>query len=281
MRIIRSQTKMSALSDGLKKKGMSIGLVPTMGYLHEGHLSLIRKARKENDSVVVSIFVNPAQFGPKEDLRKYPRDLGRDSDLCRKIGTDIIFYPTIKSMYPDMYVTYVDVEDITRLLCGKSRPGHFRGVATVVAKLFNIIRPDTAYFGQKDFQQAQVIKKMVKDLNMNVKVSVLATVREKDGLAMSSRNKYLKGVDRQDASVLYGALMNARALIKEGERDPGKVIKAIITLISKKASAKIDYVEIVDPETLQRVEKIRNRVLIALAVFINKTRLIDNLLIRI
>jgi len=247
--------------------------------LHQGHLSLIRQARKENDFTVVSIFVNPAQFGPKEDFKKYPRILKKDALLCKKSGVDIIFYPEVKAMYPDNYKTYVSVEDLSSCLCGKSRPGHFRGVATIVSKLFNIIQPDTAYFGQKDAQQAGIIKKMVCDLNMPVKIKVMPTIREKDGLALSSRNVYLNKNERQDALVLFKALNLASSLIKNGLRDTNRIMYRVSETIKKKRTAKIDYISIVSLEDLKPIKKISESCLIALAVWIGKTRLIDNVII--
>lgn len=263
----------------LKKKGRTIGFVPTMGALHEGHLSLIRKARQENDIVAVSIFVNPRQFGAKEDLKKYPRPRVLDLALCRKCGVDLVFNPEASGFYPQNFKTNVYVEELSRLLCGISRPEHFRGVTTVVAKLLNIIHPDSAYFGQKDAQQAVIIKRMTEDLNFPVKIKVLPTVREKDGLAMSSRNIYLNKNQRQDALVLPKALGLARLLIAGGQKDSAKIIAKMRGLIEKKKSAKIDYLAIVDMVDLNPVKKIARNCLIALAVKIGKTRLIDNLII--
>jgi pantoate--beta-alanine ligase len=279
MKLIRSIKKMHEFSKKAHLKGKTIGFVPTMGYLHEGHLSLIKKARKENDFVVVSIFVNPIQFGPKEDFKRYPRDLRRDMKLAKQIGTDIIFYPNVKDMYPKGFKTYVNVEELSDKLCGKFRPGHFKGVATVVTKLFNIVCPDIAYFGQKDAQQAIIIKRMVKDLNIPVKIKVLPIIREKDGLAMSSRNVYLNDKERRDALVLYQALNLAKDLIKSGITDTDKIIKKMRKLINKKENAKIDYISIVDMDDLNPIKKISNKCLIALAVWIGKTRLIDNTII--
>lgn len=267
-------------SSRLKARNKRIGLVPTMGYLHEGHLGLVRRSVKENDVTVVSIFVNPSQFGPKEDFAKYPRNLKRDEKMLRGENTDILFYPSVNQMYPKTYLTYVNIEGLTDFLCGGARPGHFKGVATVVAKLFNIIKPDTAYFGQKDAQQAAVIKKLVSDLNMDLKIKVLPTAREKDGLALSSRNSYLGAKERSDAKVLYQSLLLAKRMAKGGERSSVKIITAAKKLIGKKETAKIDYVEIVDAKTLQPVKKISREVLVALAVHIGKTRLIDNITLK-
>jgi len=279
MRIIKSIKEMADCSRKLQKKGQRLGFVPTMGYLHEGHLSLIRKARRETDVVLVSIFVNPAQFGPREDFKKYPRNFRGDRQLAESCGVDIIFYPHAKEMYPECHRTYVNVGEIAENLCGASRPGHFRGVATIVAKLFNIVQPDIAYFGRKDAQQAAVIEQMVGDLNMPVKIKVLPTVREKDGLAMSSRNTYLNKKERQDALVLRQSLLKARSLIKSGEKNSGRIKAVMKTMINKKKTARIDYVSIVDTRNLKNVVRIKNRVLIALAIKIGPTRLIDNMVV--
>ncbi len=279
MRIVSSLKTIRTLTERLKIKGKSIGFVPTMGALHEGHLSLIRQAYRENDIVVVSIFVNPIQFGPKEDYRRYPRNLKRDAQLCAKVGADVIFYPDARQMYPANYKTYVEVYDLSNVLCGKSRLGHFKGVATVVTKLFNIINPNIAYFGQKDAQQAIIIKKMAEDLNIPIKIKVVPTVREKDGLAMSSRNIYLNKDERQDAAVLYQALILAKNLIKQGSVDSSGIIRKMRRLINKKKSACIQYISVVKHKDLQPMDKIRGKVLIALSVWIGKTRLIDNIVI--
>ena len=260
----------------LKLSG-SVGFVPTMGYLHEGHLALVRQARAENSTVVVSIFVNPTQFGPNEDLATYPRDLDRDLKLLEREGTDIIFVPSGEEMYPGGFSTWVDVEKVTGRLEGASRSGHFRGVATVVAKLFNIIQPNRAYFGQKDAQQAVVIKRMVADLNMNLEIVVVPTVRESDGLAMSSRNSYLNPEERQSAAVLFGALSLARQLWQFGERDASKIRYEMKSLIQKEPLTQIDYVSIADTDTLEELNVIDRPALVSLAVRIGKTRLIDNI----
>ncbi len=264
----------------LKQESKKIGFVPTMGYLHEGHLSLIRKARKENDIVVISIFVNPTQFGPREDYKRYPRDLKRDLKLAREEGVDIVFYPSVEEMYPPKYRTYVEVEELSNVLCGKSRPGHFRGVTTVCTKLFNIVMPDVAYFGHKDAQQAIIIKQMVRDLNFPLKIKVLPIVREKDGLAMSSRNVYLSPQERKEATVLYQSLKLAKQMLKEGIKDANKIKRKLKTVISRKKKAKIDYIEIVDLEDLRPVNKIDKPVLLALAVWFGKARLIDNTILK-
>ncbi len=280
MRVIFSSFEMQKEVMSLKRQGKSIGFVPTMGALHEGHLSLVRQARKENDVVVVSIFVNPTQFGPNEDFERYPRQFDKDKELLEKENVEYVFYPSVSDMYPEGYETYVYLEKLHKHLCGLSRPGHFRGVATVVAKLFNIVQPDKAYFGQKDYQQALIIKKMVRDLNFPVEIVVMPIVRESDGLAMSSRNMYLSPEERKNATVLYRSLQKAKELIKAGERDVRKIKKEMEKIISSVPS-RIDYVEIVHPETLESLEVIPekgsiDRVVVAVAVFIGSARLIDN-----
>lgn len=280
MRFMPHPEKLSAVTEKLRRLKRSIGFVPTMGFLHAGHFSLIKQARKENDIVVVSIFVNPVQFGPGEDLRKYPRSLKKDIGFCRKLGVDFVFLPDKNIMYPQGYSTFVNVEEFDSVLCGASRPGHFRGVATVVAKLLNIIQPDSLYLGQKDAQQAVIITKMVKDLNFPVKVKVLPTVRQKDGLALSSRNAFLSKRERSAAVVLFKALQLAETLISNGQRDSDRIISRMKQLIEKNNQAKIDYIVIVDPERLRKIKKVKPGSLIALAVKIGKTRLIDNTTIR-
>jgi pantoate--beta-alanine ligase len=259
-----------------KKQGLSIGLVPTMGYLHEGHKSLIDKAVRENDKVVVSVFVNPIQFGPKEDLEAYPRNIERDKELCESSDVNIIFNPEASEMYFQDRCTHVDVDELTEGLCGAKRPGHFTGVCTVVSKLFNIVAPDRAYFGEKDAQQLAVIKRMVRDLNFDIEVIGCPIVREEDGLAKSSRNIYLSKEERQAALVLSRSLRKAQELLKGGEKDAVLVKKAIEEEINKERLAKIDYIQIVDSESLKAVEEVNKSVLTAIAVFIGKTRLIDN-----
>jgi pantoate--beta-alanine ligase len=266
-------------SRSLRLKNKRLGLVPTMGALHPGHLSLIRRARQENDAVIVSIFVNPAQFGPKEDFRRYPRPLRKDLALCQKEGVDFIFHPGYKKMYPRGFKTYVTVEDLSAALCGAFRPGHFRGVATVVAKLFNIAQPDAAYFGQKDAQQAIIVQRMAKDLNFPLAIKVLPTVREKDGLALSSRNIHLRKGERKKALALAKSLGLARALIQKGCKDPRQVLRRMRELLQRERQMRIDYVSIVDAETLEPVKKISGRCLVALACRLGKTRLIDNIVI--
>lgn len=281
MKKIEDVSRMLTFVKMIKKEGKSIGFVPTMGYLHEGHLSLVRAAKKHTDVVVMSIFVNPKQFGPEEDFEKYPRDLRRDEALARDAGADVIFYPSLKDMYPEGYATYVTVEKLTGTLCGKSRPGHFSGVATVVTKLFNIIKPDMAYFGQKDIQQALIIKKMARDLNMDTEIKIMPIVREKDGLAMSSRNIYLSEAERKDALILQQSLKQAEGMVKQGEKDAGKILKTIEDMIKQKSGARIDYVKAVDTKELKDVEVISGEVVIALAVFFGQTRLIDNAIITV
>jgi pantoate--beta-alanine ligase len=259
-----------------KKQGKKIGFVPTMGYLHEGHLSLVRESKKRSDVTVVSIFVNPKQFGPKEDYNLYPRDLDRDRQLLEKEGVDLLFYPSVEEMYPEDYKTYVEVEDLQNKLCGRSRPGHFRGVCTVVLKLFNQVQPDEAYFGWKDAQQVIILQKMVEDLNVPVRIVPLSLIRDSDGLALSSRNKYLHQEERRAALVLKRSLDLAEKLIREGERDAVKIKQKMAQLISAEPLARIDYVEIVDLKTLETTNRLDREALIALAVFIGKTRLIDN-----
>lgn len=256
-----------------------VGFVPTMGYFHEGHLALVRRARAENPSVVVSIFVNPTQFGPQEDFTSYPRDTEHDLALLEKENTDIVFMPSVNEMYPPQFNSWVEVSQITERLEGASRPGHFRGVTTVVAKLFNIIQPTRAYFGQKDAQQAIVIKKMVADLNMNLEIVTLPTVREPDGLAMSSRNTYLNPQERQAAKVLYQALSLAQQLWSQGETDAQHLRQEMLALIQKQPLATIDYVSIADAETLDELDRVKSPALVSLAVRIGSTRLIDNIML--
>lgn len=277
MRIIKSISEMNTLTKNLVKEGKSIGYVPTMGYLHDGHLSLIKEARKNNQVVIVSIFVNPTQFGPGEDLESYPRDLERDASLCEAEGTDYIFHPTPEAMYPDGYTSYVETYgSITKKLCGASRDGHFQGVTTVLTKLFNIVRPSCAYFGQKDAQQVAVVEKMVRELNMDIEIVPCSIVREADGLAMSSRNAYLTEGQRQDALVLSQSLRVAKDMIASGERSAALIKEKMTEKIQRVSYAEIDYIEIVDAGTLENVENLKGDTLIALAVKVGKPRLIDN-----
>ena len=277
MEIIKT---ISAARKARRQLGGSVGFVPTMGCLHEGHLSLVKRARKENSTVVVSIFVNPTQFGQSEDFGEYPRDLDRDLEMLEGEKTDIVFVPSEEEMYPDGFNSWVDVEGVTERLEGASRRGHFRGVATVCLKLFNIVQPTRAYFGQKDAQQAVVITRMVNDLNMGLEIVVAPTVRESDGLAMSSRNTYLGPREREAAPVLFQALSLAEGLWRGGERDAAKIRRKMTALIHKEPLARIDYVSIADASTLEELEKIDRPALVSLAVKIGKTRLIDNITLR-
>lgn len=270
---------MQVLSRKLKLEGKAIGFVPTMGALHEGHLSLVKQSKKENDITVVSIFVNPIQFGPKEDLKKYPRDIKRDTKKLSSLGVDISFIPESDEMYPDGFSTSVDVGDIGKILCGASRPGHFNGVATVVAKLFNIVMPHRAYFGQKDFQQTIVIKKLAEELNFDIDIVVCPTVREPDGLAMSSRNTYLSQKERNAARILFKALRHGENLVKNNIYDASEVRKEINAVIKSEPLADVEYIDIVDPATLEEMKEIRRPAAICLAVKIGATRLIDNVVI--
>ena len=262
-----------------RKQGLTVGLVPTMGYLHEGHQSLIKASVENNDRTVVSVFVNPIQFGPNEDLATYPRDLDRDSKLCEETGADLIFHPEKENMYDDDFCTYIDMDSVTKNLCGKTRPTHFRGVCTVVGKLFNIVAPDRAYFGQKDAQQLAVIRRMVRDLNFDLEIVGCPIIREDDGLAKSSRNTYLSEEERKAALVLSRSLKEGKALIESGEKDAKKVVDSIRKVIETEPLAKIDYVEAVDFDTIEPIETIKNNTLVAIAVYIGKTRLIDNIII--
>jgi pantoate--beta-alanine ligase len=255
----------------------TVGFVPTMGYLHEGHLFLARRAKAENNVSVVSIFVNPTQFGPKEDFARYPRDPDRDLALLEEERTDLVLMPPVEEMYPPGTSTWVDVEEVTNRLEGAARPGHFRGVATVVAKLFNIVEPTRAYFGQKDAQQVVVIRKMVTDLNMNLEVVTVPTQREPDGLAMSSRNVYLNPEERQATVVLWKSMNLAQKLWQKGERDAGKMRNEMVALIKNEPLARIEYVSIADPHTLEELPQIKGPALISMAVYFGKTRLIDNM----
>lgn len=276
MQIVSSIEELRSIIKWWRGEGHSIGLVPTMGYLHEGHKSLIVKAVSENDRVVVSDFVNPTQFGPNEDLSSYPRDLNRDAALCEEAGADVVFHPEPEEMYDKGSCTFVDMDSLTKGLCGKTRPTHFRGVCTVVSKLFHIVTPDRAYFGQKDAQQLAVVRRMVRDLNFGISIVGCPIVREEDGLAMSSRNTYLSPKEREAALVLHKSLEIAEGMAKSGEQDAGKLISAIVKSIKSEPLARIDYVELVDAETLEPVKTVKAPILAAIAVYIGKTRLIDN-----
>lgn len=262
------------------KEGLRVGLVPTMGYLHEGHKSLIDKAVEENDRVVVSVFVNPIQFGPKEDLATYPRDFDSDTSLCEKAGANLIFHPEVENMYAEDFCTYIDMDGLTKGLCGKTRPTHFRGVCTVVGKLFNIVQPDRAYFGEKDAQQLAVIRRMVRDLNFNLEVVGCPIIREEDGLAKSSRNTYLSEEERKAATILHIALEKGKSMICDGEKEAKKVKEVIQKTIESEPLAKVDYVDIVNADTIEEMTKLEGPVLTAVAVYIGKTRLIDNFIVR-
>lgn len=278
MQIINSPEIMQKMALELRRQGRTIGFVPTMGFLHEGHISLVKLARREAHIVVLSIFVNPLQFGPKEDFALYPRDFARDSELCRQNGVDIIFCPSVPDMYPSDNSVFIDEDDLSRQLCGAFRPGHFRGVLTVVGKLFNLVLPDAAVFGQKDAQQAILVRRMSRNLNFPVRIIIAPIVRESDGLAMSSRNAYLSPDERRQATCLSAALKSARRLYRSGERD-GKALKAVMSdVITRSPLAEIDYIEIVGINNLKPMDKLNGEdILIALAVRIGKTRLIDNL----
>ena len=279
MKIVSSVEEVRNQVKEWRKQGLTVGLVPTMGYLHEGHQSLIKASVENNDRTVVSVFVNPIQFGPNEDLATYPRDLDRDSKLCEETGADLIFHPEKENMYDDDFCTYIDMDSVTKNLCGKTRPTHFRGVCTVVGKLFNIVAPDRAYFGQKDAQQLAVIRRMVRDLNFDLEIVGCPIIREDDGLAKSSRNTYLSEDERKAALVLSRSLKEGKALIESGEKDAKKVVDSIRKVIETEPLAKIDYVEAVDFDTIEPIEKIKNNTLVAIAVYIGKTRLIDNIII--
>lgn len=276
MKIIKTADEVRKIVKEWKRQGLSVGLVPTMGYLHEGHASLIDASVKDNDRTVVSDFVNPIQFAPNEDLASYPRDINHDSKLCEEHGADIIFNPEPEEMYDGMFCTHVDMDVLTQELCGLSRPIHFRGVCTVVTKLFNIVTPDNAYFGQKDAQQLAIIKRMVKDLNMDICVHGCPIVREADGLAKSSRNTYLSAEERKAALVLSKSIMLGKKMADGGEMNAEKITSAMKAEIEKEPLAKIDYVKIVDSLTMQQVKTLEKPILCAIAVYIGKTRLIDN-----
>jgi pantoate--beta-alanine ligase len=276
IKIIDTVREMQDYSESLRNAGCKISFVPTMGYFHDGHLDLMREGRKRGDSLVVSIYVNPTQFGPSEDLEKYPRNFDRDRSLAESVGVDVIFFPSNIEMYPRNYQTYVTVEEVTKNLCGLSRPGHFRGVATVCAKLFNMVKPHAAIFGKKDFQQLVTIKRMVADLNMDLEIVGMPTTREKDGLAMSSRNVYLSSEERESALCLSRSLLKAKKQYEDGERDPGRIIKVVKNFIEELPFTKIDYLKICNTETMQDVNSLDTESVLALAVFVGSTRLIDN-----
>jgi pantoate--beta-alanine ligase len=279
MNICKTVKEMHAAARDVRRQGKRIGFVPTMGALHEGHLSLVRAAKAQSDVVVVSIFVNPTQFGPNEDLSRYPRPFERDRELLEKEGVDFLFAPAVEEMYPAGAITYVTVEGLSEKLCGKSRPGHFRGVTTVVAKLFHIVDPDQAFFGQKDAAQAAIIRRMVRDLRMPVEIVVCPIVRETDGLAMSSRNTYLDPSQRKQALVLSRALSRVREVFDKGERNSMRLIEPGKQVFAAEPSVRLDYLEIVDPDTLEPLDTIRRNALVAVAAFVGTTRLIDNIVL--
>lgn len=281
MKIVTNIKTVQQLICRAKLKKKRIGFVPTMGYLHEGHAALLKKCRQENDLSILSIFVNPKQFAPGEDLSRYPRDNKKDELLAKRTKVDIIFRPSEKEMYPTDYLTTVDVAKMTEGLCGRFRPGHFTGVTTVVAKLLNIVSPDVLYLGQKDAQQAAVIQRMILDLNFPVKVKVLPTVREKDGLALSSRNVYLTPEERSEAPILFKSLRKAKEQILAEERKAADIIAIMTNMITEQSSARIEYIECVDQQTLQPVQILKGNILIALAVYFGKARLIDNIMIQV
>lgn len=279
MQIIRTIADMQAVCRHIRQDGRTIGFVPTMGALHEGHLSLVRAARARYQTVAVSIFVNPLQFGPNEDLAKYPRNFERDRQMLEAEGVDVLFAPSPEEMYPAGAVTYVEVEGLSEKLCGRSRPGHFRGVTTVVAKLFNILGPDAAFFGQKDAAQVTIIRKMVSDLNLDIEIVVCPIARETDGLAMSSRNAYLNPQQRRQAAILHRALMRVQTLADRGEHSTKAMVEAGKEVMAEEPTVRLDYFEIVDPDTLDPVDDISRGALVAVAAFVGSTRLIDNIVL--
>lgn len=281
MLVVKTVKEVREIVSDWRKQGYSIGFVPTMGYLHEGHQSLISKSASQNDKTVVSVFVNPIQFGPNEDLATYPRDLERDMQKVEEAGGDIIFNPEPSEMYPEHFTSFIDTTETTELLCGARRPVHFRGVCTVVGKLFNIVAPDRAYFGQKDAQQLATIKRFARDLNFNVEIIPCPIIREDDGLAKSSRNTYLSPEERKAAVILSKSLEKGKQAIENGERDAKKVISIITESLETEPLAKVDYVEVVDFENIQRIDTVNGETLVAIAVFIGKTRLIDNFIITV
>ena len=279
MKVVKAIKEVREIVSSWRRDGLTVGLVPTMGYLHEGHQSLISKSVSENDRTVVSVFVNPIQFGPNEDLEAYPRDLKRDMEAVEAVGGDLIFNPEPAEMYPSHFTSFIDTTETTELLCGAVRPVHFRGVCTVVGKLFNIVTPDRAYFGQKDAQQLATIRRFVRDLNFGLEIVPCPIVREADGLAKSSRNTYLSPAERKAALILSKSLALGKKAVDEGERDASKVVSIITESLQTEPLARIDYVEVVDFENIQRVETISGETLVAIAVYIGKTRLIDNFIV--
>jgi pantoate--beta-alanine ligase len=280
MHTVTTIKEMQAFSDKVRREGKTIALVPTMGFLHPGHLSLMKEGRRRGDILVISIFVNPTQFGEGEDYQDYPRDMEKDQKLAEEVGVEVLFAPAVKEMYPSGYQTYVTVEEVTKNLCGISRPTHFRGVTTVVCKLFTVVKPHVAIFGEKDFQQLVTIRQMSSDLNLDVEVVGMPIYREEDGLAMSSRNKYLNPNERRAARCLFNALKKASALFEQGERATGEIAREVKKVIEAEKLAQIDYVKICDTETLTDIEKINREAVLALAVKIGRTRLIDNVVLK-
>jgi pantoate--beta-alanine ligase len=280
MLIANTIKEVREITSSWRKQELSIGLVPTMGFIHDGHKSLMERARIENEKVVVSIFVNPLQFGPAEDYEKYPRDLEHDKKVCKEAGIDLIFVPTVSEMYPSRNFAYVDIEELGNGLCGAKRPGHFRGVCTVVSKLFNIVLPDRAYFGEKDAQQLAIIKRMVKDLNFDIDIVACPTVREPDGLAMSSRNSYLSSEERKAALTISKSLKLAKAALSGNEKNADSIKKIVCDKLSRERLIRIDYVDVVNPDTLEPITQIDGPVLVAVAAFVGRTRLIDNFFFR-
>lgn len=276
MQVVKTISEVREIVKDWRKQGYSVGLVPTMGYLHEGHQSLIKKSVEQNDRTVVSVFVNPIQFGPNEDLASYPRDINRDMEKVSEVGGDLIFNPEPSEMYPGHFTSFIDTTETTELLCGAVRPIHFRGVCTVVGKLFNIVCPDRAYFGQKDAQQLATIKRFARDLNFPIEIIACPIVREEDGLAKSSRNTYLSAEERKAALILSQSLKLGKKAVEEGEKSAKKIIDIITANLKTEPLARIDYVEVVDFENIQRVDTIQGETLVAIAVYIGKTRLIDN-----
>lgn len=276
MQIVSSPEEMRRIAQQVRQEGKTIGFVPTMGYLHEGHLSLVQKAKKASDFTVVSLFVNPTQFGPQEDLDRYPRDFHRDRELLEKVSVDLLFAPEKSALYPEGFSTVVRVEGLTDRLCGQSRPWHFGGVTLIVCKLFHLVQPQAAWFGQKDYQQCQVIRRMVRDLDFGIQIHVCPIIRESDGLAMSSRNRYLQPEERKQAPVLVRSLAAANQLFLEGERSAARLVSAIHSTLARSPEARIDYVEVVDAESLEPIETVVNPAVAMIAVYFGQTRLIDN-----
>lgn len=279
MKVINNISEMQSISDNLRRAGKKIGFVPTMGFLHDGHLSLIKESKINSDVTIVSIYVNPSQFGPNEDFEQYPRDFDSDEKLCKNAGVDIVFYPENQNMYSPQHLTTIGIKNLSNKLCGISRPNHFEGVTTIVAKLFNITKPHIAVFGQKDAQQCIIIKRMVSDLNFDIDIIIAPTIRENDGLALSSRNKYLSNMQRKEASKIYSALTNAKEKIDGGEKSASVIQNIIQESLQTIMDSKIDYLSIVNIENLEPIETIKKSSLIAVAVYIGKTRLIDNIIV--